>query len=488
MVTFKRMERLKTLDITKNAKRLIKYGLVGLIALSAAVGGAAFNYQHRNDTISLNNAKVNGTMISVRVLTDGKIKELTKSDGDEVKAGEVIAKIEVSVTDEQIEQLEKAVDLAKQNYAKLEVGQMVKVPVRKPKVKTVQIPVTPSIQSRPSRSGSKNSSASLEALKERKSRMELLYEMGAISRKELEEAVKEYNAAKAAAGSSSTVSDPVPSVPQYSTSTEIEYETEYVEQLQPTPPEILKGAQLAIKQAELSLNVAKQEAQQTEVLAPVNGTIYYGVEVDEEVKAGDVISRIGDSSELWIEAAVTESQFDKIPLGKLVSCVIDGNKLTGTVIEKKAPEPEEETVETEETKMESPAPADPTQVTPESVPAENNNTSNVPENSSTSMITNNQYNGVGGPEPENKSESPSTTAETPAENAPSNSTTPQSGETPQAAENTSSESEAKKSANFSDGVNPDYKDKYIIKISLPVNRNFECRPNMNVSINIRDIR
>ena len=476
------MERLKTLDITKNAKRLIKYGLIGLIALSTAVGGAAFNYQHRNDSISLNNAKVNGTMISVRVLTDGRIKELTKSDGDEVKAGEVIAKIEVSVTDEQIEQLEKAVDLAKQNYAKLEVGQMVKVPVRKPKVKTVQIPTTPSIQSRPSRSGSK-SSASLEALKERKSRMELLYEMGAISRKELEEAIKEYNSAKAAAGSSSTVSESVQSVPQYSTSTEIEYETEYVEQLQPTPPEILKGAQLAIKQAELSLNVAKQEAQQTEVLAPVNGTIYYGVEVDEEVKAGDVISRIGDSSELWIEAAVTESQFDKIPLGKLVSYVIDGNKLTGTVIEKKAPEPEEETVEVEETKMESPTPADPTQVTPESVPAENNNTSNVPENSSTSMITNNQYNGVGGPEPENKSEAPSTTAET-----PSNSTTLQSGEAPQAAENTSNESEAKKSAKFSDGVNPDYKDKYIIKISLPVERNFECRPNMNVSINIRDIR
>ena len=69
------MERLKTLDITKNAKRLIKYGLIGLIALSTAVGGAAFNYQHRNDSISLNNAKVNGTMISVRVLTDGKIKE-----------------------------------------------------------------------------------------------------------------------------------------------------------------------------------------------------------------------------------------------------------------------------------------------------------------------------------------------------------------------------------------------------------------------------
>ena len=79
-------------------------------------------------------------MVSMRVLTNGKVKELTKADGDEVKAGDVIAKIEVSVTEEQIEQLEKAVDLAKSNYAQLQVGQMVKVPVRKPKIKTVQVP------------------------------------------------------------------------------------------------------------------------------------------------------------------------------------------------------------------------------------------------------------------------------------------------------------------------------------------------------------
>ena len=102
---------METLDITKSAKRIIKYGLVGLVALSTAIGGAAYNYQHRNDTIQLNNAKINGTMVSVRVLTNGKIKELTKSDGDEVKAGEVIAKIEASVTEEQIQQLENAVEL-----------------------------------------------------------------------------------------------------------------------------------------------------------------------------------------------------------------------------------------------------------------------------------------------------------------------------------------------------------------------------------------
>ena len=463
------MERrinVETLDVTKSAKRIIKYGLVGLVALSTAIGGAAYNYQHRNDTIQLNNAKVNGTMVSVRVLTNGKIKELTKSDGDEVKAGEVIAKIEASVTEEQIEQLEKVLDLAKQNYAKLEVGQMVKVAVQKPKVKTVQVP-TPSSQ-RPQRStvrSNRNAPATVEALEERKNRMELLYEMGAISRKQLEEARREYAAAKAA-GTSSTTTPSTNLVPQFSTTTEIEYETEYVDQLQPTPPEVLKAAQLAIKQAELSLNVAKQEAQQTEIVAPVNGTIFYGVEVDEEVKAGDVISRIGDNNELWVESEVTEDQFNKIPLGKLVSYVINGNKVTGTVIDKIAPSDEEENKEPEEKPLENFEP------TPESAPADTPNTPQ--ENTQTSMLLN-KYNGVGGPEPENNSETPAENNS--AQPATENQSEEKAADSAQSTEQPSAESEE-----------PEKKDKYIIKFSLPVDRNFECKPNMAVTVMIRDIR
>lgn len=319
-------------DITKSAKRIIKYGLILLTIISVAIGGAAFKYNHRNDTLTIRDARVAGTMVSTRVLTNGKVKELLKSDGDEVKAGDVIAKIEVSVTEEQIEQLENAVELAKTNYAQLQVGQMVKVPIRKPKIKTpqpVQITQPQQSQSKPSKS--------LEALEERKNRMELLFEMGAISRREMEAAQKEYELAKAA----QSASEPIQQAQQVA-QPEIEYEIEYVEQLQPTPPEVLNGAQLAIKQAELSLNVARQESQQTDVVAPVDGTIYYSVAVDDEVNAGDVVARVGDNHEQWLEAEVDESQFEKITLGKLVNYTIEGQHFTGTVIEKIEPVVEEE--------------------------------------------------------------------------------------------------------------------------------------------------
>ena len=76
---------------------------------------------------------------------------------------------------------------------------------------------------------------------------------------------------------------------------------EYVDQFQATPPEVLEGAERAIKQAELSLNVARETAQQTEIIAPVSGIIYYSVEPEKELNAGDIAAKIGDNSELWIE-------------------------------------------------------------------------------------------------------------------------------------------------------------------------------------------
>ena len=419
------------IDITDKVKRIIKYGLVGLIVLSALVGEAAFSYSHPNDTVKIDNARVAGTMVSMRVLTNGKIKELTKSDGDEVKAGDVIAKIEVNVTEDQIQQLEKAVELAKANYAQLQVGQMVKVPVRKPKVKAIQ---TPPVQ--PDSSTSKKSPKTLAALEERKNRMELLFEMGAVSRQEKDAAVKEYELAKAAAEAPA----PVPTAPA---TNEVEYEIEYIEQLQPTPPEILNGAQLAIKQAELSLNVARQEAQQTEVISPVNGTIYYGVAVDEEINAGDVVARVGDSNELWLEAEVTEAQFDKITLGKLVNYVIDGNNLIGTVIEKIAPSPkEEEETNTAPAGTETPAVAE--------VPATNDTVTGEAQTAAAEV----------------------TTPNTSTENV-------------QSATVDAPPTVTMDTAQLENDVNPDRKDKYIVKFSLPAERDFECKPNTSVSVTVK---
>ena len=404
-------------DLTATVKKFIRFSLAGVLTLALIIGYAEFKYWHKDEVIQLDDAKVTGTMVSVRVLANGKVKELLFEDGDEVKAGDVIARLEVSITEEEIQQLENTVQLAKDNYAKLAEGQWVKVPVQRERV------ITPA----PSVSYSAPS-GNLAKLEERANRMAELFEMGAVSAVQRDAARRAYESALAESSSPSySQAEPV-----------VEYYTEYVDEFRQTPAEVLAGAAQAIKQAEISLNAAKQEARETNVIAPVSGNIYYGVEVDKELSAGDSVSRIGDSRELWLEVEVTEEIFDKIPLGKLASYSIDGHQLFGTVIEKIKPNIQEQSEESEPVEL-------PDIPTTENAPApligENQSSENPPQN----------------PEAKPADAQPS------AENPP-----PQPPQIPE---------------EFAEQQKPN--DKFIIKISMPVERDFECPPNTSTAVKIK---
>lgn len=313
---------MENVDISAGVKNIIRFGLISLLAISAAIGYGVYKHYHGEKNIQIDNAKVTGTMVSVRALVNGKVQELVFKDGDEVQAGDVIAKISVSVTPEEIQQLEEAVALSKDNYENLKLGQTVKVAVKK--IRVIEPPKMPV------ETNGGGSSATLESLAERAKRMEELFEMGAVSAVQRDAAKQKYLDALAGGIEAETTAT------ESSAPTTVE-EIEYVDQWQPTPPAVLATAESAIKQAELALNVAKQTAQQTEIAAPVGGIIYYSVENENDLEAGNIMAKVGDSKELWLEAEVTEDIFNEIPLGKKVSYTIDGNNLAGTVIEKISP-------------------------------------------------------------------------------------------------------------------------------------------------------
>ena len=422
------------IDITEKVKKIIQFSLASVIILSLIIGYAEYKYWHKDETLQLNDAKVAGTMVSVRVLANGKVKELLFEDGAEVKAGDVIARLEVAITAEEIQQLENTVQLAKDNYATLAQGQWVKVPVQRERV--TYPPAPPPTQSAPS--------GSLAKLEERANRMAELFEMGAVSAVQRDAARRAYESALANSSSysyeSSGSSAPI-----------IEYYTEYVDEFRETPAEVLAGAEQAIKQAEISLNAAKQEARETDVIAPVSGTIYYGVEVEDTLTAGDSVSRIGDSRELWIEAEVSEEVFNKIPLGKLASYTIDGKEIFGTVIEKIKPnitktEDNQEPVELPDIPKTENAPAaligdNPSAENPQVVKAE------------TEVINN----------PELAAENPQANSE--------NKTTAESPQPPKIPDK------------FEEQQKPN--DKFIIKISMPAERDFDCLPNTKTVVKIK---
>ena len=479
---------METIDISGKIKLLIKFGLILLLATAGAIGYGVFEHYHAFRELRIENAKVTGTMVSVRTLVNGKVSEFLFEDGDEVKAGDVIARLEISITEETIQQLENTVELARQNYEDLKQGQWVKVPVKR--LRAVQTPVTTSTVCEGS-----SGSANLAALEERANRMKELFEMGAVSAVQRDAAIAAYENARNSSSSSS-----------YYTENGISYETtyveeiEYVDEFQTTPPAVLIGAENAVKQAELSLNVALQEAQETEIIAPVDGTIYYSTELEKDLKAGEVIAKVGDSSELWLVAEVSEEIFNKVPLGKLVSYTIDGNNLNGIVIEKIAPDPVEEvpTEEnldaennsaTENSTTESPAAT-------ENSNAENNSTTEnavtdnpTPTENSATAENSTAYNffswiTTAYAEPAND-ESAETTAE--PSTAESSATTENSTTENSTTENSAAENTPPQVSENQTDTPPDElrNDKFLLRVSLPEERNFECKPNSTTTLKIR---
>ena len=297
-------------DITKKVNYIVKYGLAGLLVLALLCAGGVWFYQHHHAYLTVYDAKVTSTMVSTKARADGTVEELLVEDGAHVEAGDVIAHIKVNITDDQLQQLQQTVDLAKQNLEQLKAGSTVSQPSAAP-APVVRVPTD-------------NSAARAEAAQARArlNRMNQLFEMGAISAVKRDQAEADYNAAEAAASSAPSVT--VQSTPSAS----------YHTSIQPTSPEVLKQAELQVKQAEAALETAKQDAQATDIVAPVAGTVYYtDTAVGSDVKAGQTIVNIGDAGNIWLEASVTRSQKDKARLGQFVSYVIDGHNLQGTILD-----------------------------------------------------------------------------------------------------------------------------------------------------------
>ena len=293
-------------DITERVRYFLKYGLVGLLLVAFLGAGGVWYYQNSYHTLRIYDAKVTSTMVGVKVFAGGKIKEFLVKDGDHVEAGQPLAHVEVSVTEEQIAQLEQTVELSKQNLAQVIQGQVVTIPVYE---------------------SSGFSGVDIASAEERMNRMNELFEMGAISANKRDEAAAEYAAAVSAAS--------VPSVTYRTT-------------VQPSSPEVIESAEIALRQSEAALENARKASQATEITAPVAGTVYY-TELSEgsDVRAGQTILSIGDSGRIWLEASITPEQKALLQLGQLVSYELGNRELEGTIIEFDTPAESVEMANTE---------------------------------------------------------------------------------------------------------------------------------------------
>ena len=293
-------------DITKKVQYLMKYGLVGLILIAVLCAGGIYYYQHQHKYFNVYDAQVTSSLVAAKVHGNAMITEKVVAEGEHVEAGDVIAHVQSTVTDEQIANLEQTVALSQRNLDEIKKGQTVTV--------AVPSPAPAPAASAPRSSGSSQSVASAES---RMNRMNELFEMGAISAVQRDAAVSAYHAAVAAASSSA----PAASAP--SSSPAVRYQTT----TQPPDPKAVQNAELQLKQAQAALDNAKQDAAETDIVAPVAGTVYYAQGIDE----GSTVASVGNADDIWVEAKVSPDKAAKIRLGQFVSYEIDGHQLQGSV-------------------------------------------------------------------------------------------------------------------------------------------------------------
>lgn len=300
------------IDISEKVKRAIKFGLPALLLLSVAVASIVWYALYGTGDLVVRDARVSSSMVGARVRVAGTVSEVLVKDGDAVKAGDVIARIKVNVTEEQLKQLQQTVELTQKNLDQLKQG----ITVRTPRVVSA------------SASASAGASAGeVERARSRMERMNQLYEMGAVSAVKRDEAAAAYQAA-VAAGSASASYD-----------SNVVYDTT----VQAASPEAIKKAELQLRQAQAALERAKGSAAATEITAPVDGTVYIG-ELAEgmEVQAGQVLANVGNSDSMWIEAYLEPEQQDSVRLGQVADYYVDRKKYEGLVMEINQPVEDEQ--------------------------------------------------------------------------------------------------------------------------------------------------
>ena len=312
----------KEQDITAKVKPFLRYGLPIIILVVIALVFGIFKWQQSRGTLEVSNAKVASSVVHVSAQSDGNLTQLLVNDGDKVEAGQVIAKMKVVATPEQIQDLQKAYDEAKTNFDNLQN----QVKATTTTTRTVTVP-SASTASGPSGDVA-GAQARLEAAAANKEKMEKLYSIGAVSATEYAEAESAYTSAQAALRSASVPASSAPSTT-----------TRQVQETVPAAPsrevaEALANAQVQLEQAQAALEQAQSDDNYADITAPVSGIISLtDFKEGDNLKQGDVIINIGNTQELWVEAPLTDAQYSQVRPGQFVQYTIDNTQLTGTVLE-----------------------------------------------------------------------------------------------------------------------------------------------------------
>ncbi|MFH1435363.1 MAG: efflux RND transporter periplasmic adaptor subunit, partial [Pseudomonadota bacterium] len=214
----------------------------------------------------------------------GRITELSIEEGDDVKEGDLVARIDCAELELQLKQADAAVKGANANLKLLEKG------ARKEDIRAM-------------RQTMKQARISLAKIEKDKKTSESLLKSGAVPKNQVDDLESAHGMASAQLGAA---------------------QQQYSKLLKGAQPEEIEAALSMVEQAEAMVDVVRQKLTNCELYAPSSGTIMYKLAEQGEVAApGIPVGVVADLSRVEVKGYVAEKDLGFVKIGGRAQVVID---------------------------------------------------------------------------------------------------------------------------------------------------------------------
>lgn len=237
-----------------------------------------------------NKIRLSGTVevdpVKIMPLIGGRILELNIEEGQKVKKGEIVARIDCTDLELQLKQAEAGVKGARAGLKLIEEG------ARKEDIRWMKQVI-------------KQAKISTEKIENDLKTFGPLVESGAISRKEY---------------------DDLQIARQMAEAKHAEAKQQYIKMIKGARPEEIEAALALVEQAEATVNVIKQKITYCEIEAPASGTVMYKLaEPGEAAAPGLPLGIIADFSRVKVKGYVSEKELGHVKIGGAVYVYIDSH-------------------------------------------------------------------------------------------------------------------------------------------------------------------
>lgn len=266
-------------------KRLIIVGIVILLIIAVLLINH-FRTKEGNSALKLSgNVEVTETNVGFKL--PGRIMELAADEGQQVKAGQVIARLDNAELASVVTQSKASLQEALTRLAELRAGSRAQEIER-------------------ARSSVNAQAADLDKAKKDYERADILYKNGAISTSQFEAAQNVYNTKAAQLKSAQETLSLIKEGPR---------------------KEDIQAATHRVQQARAMMNTSEERLKDTVLVAPISGVVLRkNVELGEIISAGTPVFTIGDLENPWVKVYVKEDRLGQVKLGQKADIKVDSFK------------------------------------------------------------------------------------------------------------------------------------------------------------------